>query len=144
MLSREEPLGFCHVAVLINRLLALMQSCVSQLIATCNAYIQHQHVSRDALPANLRGFLNVSMHSPHCHNLHIVGACPPQSSHDAIQVQATSACDSLVSRQMGVEYCLLEISMLHNACRLVTVASSPTWIAISGHTCRNATCGRAS
>ena len=60
------------------------------LIATCNAYIQHQHVSRHAVPANLKGFLqHVSIHSPHSHSLHIVGAyCPPQSSHDAIQVQA--------------------------------------------------------
>ena len=60
------------------------------LIATRKAYIQHQHVSGHSVPSSLKGYLqHVSIHSPHSHSLHVVGAyCPPHSSSAGFQVQA--------------------------------------------------------
>ena len=60
------------------------------MIATCKAYIRHQHVSTHTVPSSLKGCLqHISIHSPHSHSLHIVGAyCPPQSGQDSSTIQA--------------------------------------------------------
>ena len=60
------------------------------LIAVRKDVMQHQHVSRHAVPIALRGYLHhVSIHSLSSHTLHVLACyCPPMSSPDWRSIQA--------------------------------------------------------